>query len=94
MSSSEKSLKRSKPNVRLIHYISPQFPDAHIPGGAERFVTLVNEYRNAEQYDEAPELITAFSGDAFNPSLESSVTKGKHMIDIMNSDHIGVDVAV
>ncbi|KAK9432069.1 Metallo-dependent phosphatase-like protein [Lipomyces doorenjongii] len=92
-------MDRSKPDVRLIHFndiyhISPQFPDAHIPGGAARFVTLVNEYRNAEQYDDAPELITVFSGDAFNPSLESSVTKGKHMIDIMNSDHIGVDVAV
>ncbi|KAK9326134.1 Metallo-dependent phosphatase-like protein [Lipomyces orientalis] len=92
-------MDRSKPDVRLIHFndiyhISPQFPNAHIPGGAARFVTLVNEYRNAEQYDCAPELVTVFSGDAFNPSLESSVTKGKHMIDFMNRDHIGVDVAV
>ncbi|KAK9369392.1 Metallo-dependent phosphatase-like protein [Lipomyces kononenkoae] len=92
-------MDRSKPDVRLIHFndiyhISPQFPDGHIPGGAARFVTLVNEYRNGEQYDDAPELVTVFSGDAFNPSLESSVTKGKHMIDIMNNDHIGIDVAV
>jgi 5'-nucleotidase len=28
--------------------------------------------------------MTFFSGDAFNPSLESSVTKGRHMVPILN----------
>lgn len=32
-----------------------------------------------------------FSGDAFNPSLESSVTKGSHMVPILNG--IGTEVA-
>ncbi|KAK9465755.1 Metallo-dependent phosphatase-like protein [Lipomyces arxii] len=88
----------STPAVRLIHFndvyhVAPQFPDSDIPGGAARFVSLVNEYRNNERYDDAPELVTIFSGDAFNPSLESSVTRGQHMIEILNNDHIGVDVA-
>lgn len=28
--------------------------------------------------------MTLFSGDAYNPSLESSVTKGAHMIPVLN----------
>jgi len=30
-------------------------------------------------------VMTLFSGDAFNPSLESSVTKGKHMVPALNA---------
>ncbi|KAK9472018.1 Metallo-dependent phosphatase-like protein [Dipodascopsis tothii] len=87
------------PTVRLVHFndvyhISPQFPDAELPGGAARFVTAVREYRTGAQYAGQPPLITVFSGDAFNPSLESSVTKGKHMVEILKQHHIGTDVAV
>ena len=46
-------------------------------GGIARFQTLVNYYRNDARFRGQPELITVFSGDAFNPSLESSVTKGE-----------------
>ena len=60
-------------------------------GGIPRFQTLVNHYRNAPEYQEQPKLITLFSGDAFNPSLESSVTKGSHMIPVLKG--AGVDVA-
>ena len=35
--------------------------------------------------------MTLFSGDAFNPSLESSVTKGRHMVPILNN--LGTTVA-
>jgi hypothetical protein len=38
-----------------------------------------------------PDILTFFSGDAFNPSLESSVTKGRHMVPFLNN--IGIDVA-
>jgi 5'-nucleotidase len=46
-------------------------------GGVARFQTVCNHYRDDESYSEQPRLLTLFSGDAFNPSLESSVTKGK-----------------
>lgn len=60
-------------------------------GGASRFVTLVKEYRNGAKYAGQPKLLTFFSGDAFNPSIESSVTRGKHMPPVLNA--IGTDVA-
>jgi 5'-nucleotidase len=53
-------------------------------GGAARFVSLINHYRSAAEFAGQPELLTFFSGDAFNPSLESSVTKGRHMVPILN----------
>ena len=38
-------------------------------------MTVVNSYRDKSQFTGQPELVTLFSGDAFNPSIESSVTK-------------------
>ena len=46
-------------------------------GGIARFQTLCKYYRNNERFQGQSGLLTFFSGDAFNPSLESSVTKGK-----------------
>lgn len=60
-------------------------------GGIARFQTVANYYRSDPRYADQSKLITLFSGDAFNPSLESSVTKGRHMVPILNS--IGTDVA-
>ena len=60
-------------------------------GGIARFQTLVNYYRDDKRFNDQPKLLTFFSGDAFNPSLESSVTKGSHMVPILNG--IGTDVA-
>lgn len=54
-------------------------------GGYPRFQYLVNQYRDGPEYKSQPDLILLFSGDAFNPSLESSVTKGKHMLDVLNN---------
>ena len=45
-------------------------------GGVARFQSLCNYYRSDPSFKGQPELLTFFSGDAFNPSLESSVTKG------------------
>jgi 2',3'-cyclic-nucleotide 2'-phosphodiesterase (5'-nucleotidase family) len=60
-------------------------------GGIARFQSVVNDYRSHPQYEGQASLLTFFSGDSFNPSLESSVTKGKHMVPFLNS--IGTDVA-
>lgn len=82
------------PDLRLLHYNDVY----HIEGGsrdpvggAARFVSLVSHYRSAPEFAGQPELLTFFSGDAFNPSLESSVTKGRHMVPILNE--IGTNVA-
>lgn len=60
-------------------------------GGIARFQAVANYYRNNPAYAGQPKLITLFSGDAFSPSLESSVTKGGHMVSILNN--IGTDAA-
>lgn len=53
-------------------------------GGISRFQHLASHYRLDPKYDGQSELLTLFSGDAYNPSLESSVTKGSHMVPILN----------
>lgn len=77
------------PDFRLLHFNDVYHLDASSAepvGGISRFMTAVNEYRNDERYqgEGKPELVTLFSGDVFNPSLESSVTKGSHMVPILN----------
>jgi 5'-nucleotidase len=82
------------PDVRIIHYNDVyhiEAGSAEPVGGIARFQTLCNYYRNDPKFKDQPELITVFSGDAFNPSLESSVTKGRHMVPILND--IKTDVA-
>ncbi|KAF2261954.1 5'-nucleotidase-like protein [Lojkania enalia] len=82
------------PDLRFLHYndvYHVESSSAEPVGGVARFQTLVNYYRNDEKFKGQPELLTFFSGDAFNPSLESSVTKGSHMVPILNG--IGTDVA-
>ena len=67
------------PDLRLVHYNDVYHVDgasAEPVGGIARFMTLVKEYQQGAQFQDQPALLTLFSGDAFNPSLESSVTKG------------------
>lgn len=54
-------------------------------GGIARFKTVCKYYQHDASVEGQPEAITFFSGDAFNPSLESSVTKGKHMLGALNA---------
>lgn len=85
---------KTTPDLRLIHYNDVYHVDASSAepvGGLARFIYMCNEYRDGKQYEGQPELVTLFSGDAFNPSLESSVTKGAHMVPVLNS--IGTDCA-
>lgn len=88
------SIPSRPPDLRLLHYNDVYHVDASSAepvGGIARFMTLLNYYRYDPKFKDAPELVTLFSGDAFNPSLESSVTKGSHMVSILNN--IGTDVA-
>lgn len=56
-----------------VYHVSPS-KDEPI-GGASRFTTKVDEIRS--QSDLEP--LVLFSGDAFNPSLEGTITRGSHM---------------
>jgi hypothetical protein len=67
------------PDLRFLHYndvYHVEAGSAEPVGGVGRFQTVVNYYREDEKFKDQPKLVTFFSGDAFNPSLESSVTKG------------------
>lgn len=67
------------PALRLLHYNDVYHLDASSAepaGGVARFVTACREYREGQRFYGQPELVTLFSGDVFNPSLESSITKG------------------
>ena len=86
-----------------VYHLDPS--SAEPVGGIARFVTVCKEYRNENGASCTPSsassspspyagqvgLVTLFSGDAFNPSLESSVTKGAHMVPVLNA--IGTDCA-
>ncbi|SLM39240.1 5- [Lasallia pustulata] len=88
------SHRTSPPTLRFLHFNDVyhiEAGSAEPVGGIPRFQTLINHYRAAPQYQPLPNLLTIFSGDAFNPSLESAVTKGSHMIPVLNA--AGVDVA-
>ena len=68
------------PDLRILHFNDVYHVDpssAEPVGGVARFQTLCKYYRNDERFKGQPKLLTFFSGDAFNPSLESSVTKGR-----------------
>lgn len=67
------------PDLRFLHYNDVYHIDASSAepvGGIGRFQTLVKYYRGDERFNGQPDLLTFFSGDSFNPSLESSITKG------------------
>lgn len=74
------SANTGPPDLRIVHYndVYHVDPSSSEPiGGAARFMSLVQHYREGTQFEGQSKLLTFFSGDAFNPSLESSVTKGK-----------------
>eukprot|EP01062_Namystynia_karyoxenos_P018931 TRINITY_DN17074_c0_g1_i1.p1 TRINITY_DN17074_c0_g1~~TRINITY_DN17074_c0_g1_i1.p1 ORF type:complete len:634 (+),score=185.96 TRINITY_DN17074_c0_g1_i1:84-1904(+) len=78
--------------VELVHFndvynIEPQGED----GGASRFVAWMKDARQSAQ-SRGCGFAALFSGDAFNPSVMSTVTKGKQMVPILNS--AGVDCSV
>lgn len=75
----------SPPDLRILHYNDVYHVDpssAEPVGGIARFITVCKEYRESDKYKGQPGLVTLFSGDAFSPSLESSITKGSSNSDI------------
>ncbi|KAF3482621.1 5'-nucleotidase [Arthroderma uncinatum] len=88
------SNRQGAPDLRLLHYNDVYHVESSSSepcGGAPRFQTLVNYYRSDPKFAEQPSLLTFFSGDAFNPSLESTITKGQHMVPFLNN--VGTDAA-
>ncbi|XHG01850.1 hypothetical protein AWENTII_005222 [Aspergillus wentii] len=82
------------PDLRLIHYndvYHVEAGSAEPVGGVPRFQSVINHYRSHPRFAGLPDILTFFSGDAFNPSLESCVTKGRHMVPFLNK--AGTDVA-
>ena len=67
------------PDLRILH-----FNDVYNVGGAAtepvggiaRFRSRVNYHQDVDDFREQPKLLTLFSGDGYNPSLESIFTKG------------------
>ncbi|OJJ50118.1 hypothetical protein ASPZODRAFT_1109296 [Penicilliopsis zonata CBS 506.65] len=82
------------PDLRLIHFndVYHVEPGSAEPiGGVPRFQSVINYYRDGPQFVSQPRILTLFSGDVYNPSLESTVTKGRHMVPFLNN--AGTDVA-
>ena len=76
--SSGRKASGEAPEFRCLHFNDVyhiEAGDKEPVGGAARFVNLVNQYRNGEEYKDLPGMLTFFSGDAYNPSLESTVSK-------------------
>jgi len=78
----------AKPDFAILHSIDvTEIQPVHHgkQGGAARVATLVKQLDDGN-------LILTFGGDAFSPSIMSSIFKGKQVVDVFN--HIGMDVAV
>mmetsp|Transcript_12246 Transcript_12246/g.22156 ORF Transcript_12246/g.22156 Transcript_12246/m.22156 type:complete len:559 (+) Transcript_12246:50-1726(+) len=54
-------------------------------GGAARFTAKVREFERMRQREGKSKPLILFSGDAFSPSMMSTVVKGKQMIPIFNA---------
>ncbi|KAL2267945.1 hypothetical protein VTJ83DRAFT_5222 [Remersonia thermophila] len=92
--SSGRDVNTTPPDLRILHFNDVYHLDSSSSepaGGVARFVSVCKEYRDADRFQGQPRLVTLFSGDVFNPSLESSITKGSHMVPILNL--IGTDCA-
>jgi 5'-nucleotidase len=89
------SSSTNKPKrLRILHFndvynVSPS-ARGDVCGGAARFCHLVNSYRDGgDLYDPSVgNPLVFFSGDAFNPSMMSTVTKGAQMVPVLNSLHL------
>ncbi|KAK4690858.1 hypothetical protein P7C71_g6026, partial [Lecanoromycetidae sp. Uapishka_2] len=82
------------PELRILHFNDVyhiESGSAEPIGGIARFQTVSNHYRSDPKFANQSKLITLFSGDAFNPSLESSVTKAEKtapgLIDLILGGH-------
>ncbi|KAI9208304.1 2,3-cyclic-nucleotide 2-phosphodiesterase [Polychytrium aggregatum] len=61
-------------------------------GGFARFANTAKSWIEDQKTKfNRPEYLFTFGGDVFNPSVESSITKGKHMLPALN--YLGIDVS-
>ncbi|KAI9502473.1 Metallo-dependent phosphatase-like protein [Coemansia spiralis] len=70
--------------LRILHFndVYHVAPGSSEPvGGAARFGSLLHKLQLEEN---AAPTLTLFSGDAYFPSLESSISRGEHMLPILN----------
>ena len=77
------------PSIEILHFndvYNIEGQSREPVGGAPRFVAKVEELKK----EIGPESLVLFSGDAFNPSLMSTVTKGKQMVPVLNASQIDV----
>jgi len=90
---SRSGLPHRPANLTLIHFndvynVEPRKKEP--VGGVARFVTRIREVKQ-EATQRGDICICLFSGDAFNPSLTSTVTRGRHMVPALNA--VGIDAA-
>ncbi|KAJ2500653.1 hypothetical protein IWW47_003200, partial [Coemansia sp. RSA 2052] len=84
----------SPKSLRILHFndVYHVAPSAREPvGGAARFGSLVHSLQNRRGAELAVPTLTLFSGDAYFPSLESSISRGEHMLPVLN--RLGIDAA-
>jgi hypothetical protein len=82
----------SSSSIKILHFNDVYNIEASARepvGGAARFITKVKE-RHALAASSGTPSIVLFSGDALNPSLMSTVTRGKQMVPVLNACTIDV----
>ncbi|CEP09935.1 hypothetical protein [Parasitella parasitica] len=75
--------------IELLHFndVYNVIPSKEEPvGGASRFVGRIKQILAASTAPDTP--VVLFSGDAFNPSLEGTITRGAHMPEVLNECYI------
>uniref|UniRef100_A0A667X1U6 Ecto-5'-nucleotidase n=1 Tax=Myripristis murdjan TaxID=586833 RepID=A0A667X1U6_9TELE len=86
--SAAKTCRQPELVLTILHFNDVYELDARTEdpvGGATRFATALQEFQSLNP-------LLVFSGDCLSPSLLSTVTKGRHMVDILNK--LGVHCAV
>lgn len=61
-----------------VYHVSPSKDEP--VGGSSRFVSKINQVLTESTAPDKPMVL--FSGDAFNPSLEGTITRGAHVYSI------------
>ena len=62
-----------------VYHVAPRATEPK--AGAARFVQKIRDLQSHAAPDQVPVL---FSGDVFNPSTLSSITRGHHMVPVIN----------
>lgn len=83
--------------LRLLHFNDVyRVQKQKLSGGGTidvtQFSALVDSLRVNTSKDHHEKCLLLFSGDVFSPSVESTVTRGSHMVPVMNQ--IAPDIAL